>query len=272
MVRTAAFQAANRGSIPRSAAFMKIYLLYILLGLLPSFVWLLFYLRKDSHPESNFSVLKIFVWGMLIAPLAVILQFGLLWLTAPSFKAQSLFATLNQINQGWRGLISLVIFAPLVEEYLKYAIVKAKIAKNSHFDEPLDAMLYLIIGALGFAAVENLIIVLRIPPLPLQQAIETTILRFAGATLLHGLASGIVGYYLAKSFLETQKRFPLIIHGLALAIFFHGVYNYLINLLEKTYAPLVILALIILLASLALFVSAGFQKLKKQLSVCKIIK
>ena len=50
--------------------------IYIIFGLAPSIIWLLFYLRKDSHPESNRMVLKIFFYGMLAALPAVFLEIG----------------------------------------------------------------------------------------------------------------------------------------------------------------------------------------------------
>ncbi len=43
------------------------YPIYIFFGLAPSFIWLLFFLRKDAHPESNPMILKIFFYGMLAA-------------------------------------------------------------------------------------------------------------------------------------------------------------------------------------------------------------
>ncbi|MBU3956286.1 PrsW family intramembrane metalloprotease, partial [bacterium] len=179
------------------------YSFYIILGFLPSSIWLLFYLRKDAHPEPKAQVLRIFVWGMLIAPLAVIFELILFWLTMPTTNLSIIVSVLDKLNDGWRATITLILFAPLVEEYLKYRVVRTEIIKKSHFDEPLDAMLYLIIGALGFAAAENLIIVLKSPLMPLSQAFGTIGFRFLGATLLHALASGIVGYFLAKSFLEN---------------------------------------------------------------------
>lgn len=205
---------------------------------------------------------------MLIAPLAAILEFVLFWLTAPTTNPALLTSFLDKFNDGWRAIIALVLFAPIVEEYLKYRIVRTEIVKNSHFDEPLDAMLYLIIGALGFAAVENLIIVMKSPIMPFAEALGTIGFRFLGATFLHALASGIVGYFLAKSCLETEKRFPLIIQGLALAVIFHGVYNYLISLSDSF--PQVIFIIACLLLTMASFVSYKFKQLKKQLSVCKI--
>jgi RsiW-degrading membrane proteinase PrsW (M82 family) len=244
------------------------YIFYIVLGFLPSLIWLTFYLKKDCHPEPKNQIIQIFIWGMLVAPLAALLELFLFWLTKPSFEINSLVASLNQFHDGWRELIGLVFFAPLVEEYLKYKIVVSKTLKDSDFDEPLDIMLYLIIGALGFAAVENLIVVLKTPLMPIGDVLGIISFRFIGATFLHALASGIVGYYVAKSLLAAKNKSQLILKGLSIAIVFHAAYNYLIGLLEK-YPPASLL-IVLLLTAMALFVSSGFKKLKNQLSVCKI--
>lgn len=244
------------------------YFFYILLGFLPSLIWLLFYLHKDAHPEPKKQVLRIFYWGMLIAPLAVITEFVLFWLTAPTTDLSKIVLLLDKFNDGWRAFLTLVLFAPLVEEYLKYRIVRTEIIKNSHFDEPLDAMLYMIIGALGFASIENLIIVLRSPLMDIGQVFGIIGFRFLGATFLHALSSGIVGYFMAKYFFKGKKRFPLIIQGMAIAVILHGSYNYLITLIGEF--PQVAILIAILLLSMASFVSYKFRQLKKAVAICKL--
>ncbi len=250
------------------------YPFYIALGFLPSLIWLLFYLRKDPHPEPQRQIIKIFLWGILIAPLAAVAELFLLWLTKPLGPQAILGAITNgssllgQYTSGWRAIIGLVFFAPIVEEYFKYRIVKEEISSDPDFDEPLDAMIYLITAGLGFAAAENLLVVLQSPLLPISIALSTISLRFVGATFLHALASGIVGYFWARSLLETEKRSRLIAWGLALAIVFHGSYNYLVSL--KDSLPFTTLLIVPLLIAMALFVSFGFRYLKNKLSVCEI--
>lgn len=249
------------------------HLFYVALGFLPSLIWLLFYLRKDPHPEPQRQIIKIFLWGMLIAPLAAVAELFLLWLTKPLGPQSILGALTNgssllsQYTNGWRAIVGLVLFAPLVEEYLKYRIVKEEILRDPDFDEPLDAMIYLITGGLGFAAAENLLVVLQSPLLPLGAALSTISLRFVGATFLHALASGIVGYFWARSLLETKKRFQLIAQGLVLAIVFHGSYNYFVSL--KDSFPFTTLLIVPLLIAMAFFVSFGFRYLKNKPSVCE---
>jgi len=50
--------------------------LYIFLGLAPSIIWLLFYLRRDVHPEPKSEVIKVFFYGMLVALGAIFLERG----------------------------------------------------------------------------------------------------------------------------------------------------------------------------------------------------
>jgi len=243
-----------------------LYLGYAILGFLPSAIWLLFYLNKDSHPEPKKMVFKVFFWGMLTGPAAIILQLSARWLCGPIGDLSSFFASVGQRDS--RFFLNILLFAPLIEEYLKYYVVKRIILKNPAFDEPLDAMLYLIISALGFAATENLLNIFLASNLTLQLAASQAIARFLSATLLHTLASGILGYFLARSLLNLKKRKSILAAGFILAVAFHSFYNYLAWLLE--YNKLLALALATFLILLIIIVSWQFGRLKKQLSICKI--
>jgi len=227
-----------------------LYLLY-LLGFLPSIIWLLFYLRKDVHPESNQAILKVFFYGMLIAFAAIFLEIG--------FK---------KISSNL--LLYLFVGGALVEEYLKYLVVKLEVLRSSELDEPIDIMLYMIIAGLGFAALENILILINYHPfLQLPKTLEIIILRFLTATFLHALCSGIVGYFLAISFFNLKKQKKFLLMGLGIAIVLHGFYNLSIIKIDdwkKFIFPVIILILI----GAAWFVSLGFKKLKRLKSICKV--
>jgi RsiW-degrading membrane proteinase PrsW (M82 family) len=247
------------------------YIFYISLGLLPSLIWLSFYLRKDKNPEPNSMVIKIFFFGMLMAPLALVLELALIWLLNPTANP---FDALPRMPQSSfiAAILAATLIPALVEEYLKYSVVKFKVLKNSVFDEPTDAMIYCIIAGLGFAAVENLMVVYGISFFNLKEALKTTSLRFLGATLVHALASGAVGYWLARGLLEFKKRKKYILVGLFIAIIFHSCYNLLIlTFFNQTTinGKIFFLSLIVLLlVSAALIISFCFKKLKKQQSIC----
>ena len=244
-----------------------IYLLYIFFGLAPSTIWLLFYLRKDSHPESNQMILKIFFFGMLAAIPAALIEMGIFEtfnkLTPLIFKWMGINFSSNLVT-----ILNIFIGVALVEEILKYLVVKEKVLNNPEFDEPFDAMLYMIIAALGFAAVENVLILFPlVPDFLIGEALTIISFRFVGATFLHALSSGLVGYFLALSFLKTRRRTELILAGLGIAIVLHGFYNFSIMLMKEEVRLIIP---IIILTGLAVVISFGFKKLKKMASVCKI--
>jgi len=233
------------------------YLFYIFFGILPSFIWLLFYLRKDAHPESNRMVLKIFFYGILTALPAILLEMGILNVLKELKLPLVLLTFLN-----------IFIGVALVEELLKYLVVREKVLDHPEFDEPIDVILYMIIAALGFAAVENILILFSLgPTFLLGNVFAISVLRFWGATFLHALCSGTLGYFLALAIFETKKRGMLLMSGMGIATLLHGLYNFSIMELERIFSWLIP---IVILISLAIFLFFAFKRLKKLKSVCKI--
>jgi len=72
------------------------YLFYALLGIVPSIVWLLFYLHKDVNPEPKKTILLVFLGGALMGPVALLLQFSVMALLSPASQWPNLFASLGQ--------------------------------------------------------------------------------------------------------------------------------------------------------------------------------
>ncbi|OGZ18577.1 MAG: hypothetical protein A2175_01880 [Candidatus Nealsonbacteria bacterium RBG_13_42_11] len=233
------------------------YSLYALFGVLPSIIWLMFYLRKDSHPESNRMILKVFFYGMLAALPAIFIEIGALE------KLKELNLSSNLLS-----FLNVFIAVALVEEFLKYLVVREKVLTSSELDEPIDVMLYMIIAALGFAASENILILFSLgSSSALAEIFSVSIFRFVGATFLHTLASGLLGFFLALSIFKTRSRGKIIIAGLISATLLHGFFNFSIIEMKGVFSFL-IPALILL--CLAVFVTFAFRRLKKIKSVCKI--
>jgi RsiW-degrading membrane proteinase PrsW (M82 family) len=239
---------------------------YILLGLAPSIIWLLFYLRKDAHPESNSMVAKTFILGMLLAPLA--LGGELLLSKLIDFSPISLIV--SQETELIVKLFLLQAVSPgIIEEILKFAAVKFKSLKSSEFDEPVDVLIYCIIVGLGFAAVENLLTAFSYPVF--SDAVKNIIFRFWGATLLHAIATGMIGYWLAQAIRRNENRKSLIAVGVLIAIFFHICYNGFITLAEfKNFTLIAVFGVVVLLITGTTILSYQFKRLKKQKSICKI--
>jgi RsiW-degrading membrane proteinase PrsW (M82 family) len=205
-------------------------------------------------------ILIVFFLGMLAAIPAALIEAGGFQLLQNFDIPKILFS-----------ILSIFLLVALIEEISKYLVVKIKVLDHPEFDEPVDVMLYMIIAALGFGAVENILILSPISSGSLQfQFFETLTIsafRFIGATFLHALSSATLGYFLALSFFKTKERVKLLISGFLIAIILHGFYNFSIM---EIGGNLRFLLPAIILISLAIFVSLGFKRLKKLTSVCKI--
>ncbi len=237
-------------------------ILYIIFGVLPSLIWLFYYLKQDLHPEPKKMIIKIFLCGVLV--------------TIPVFFIQvALYQLLTQIqfiipSQLIFNILKWFFIIALTEEFFKYFVVKSIVLKSYELDEPLDIMLYMIISALGFAALENILYLFSpVGSLSFDEIIRTTItvsfIRFIGATFLHTLCSGILGYFLAVSFFKNKKIMALT--GISLAVFLHGLYNFSIMTLESPFNFLIPIAIIV---TMALFLIFDFNRIKKLKSVSLI--
>jgi len=135
----------------------------------------------------------------------------------------------------------------IIEELAKFFSAYFILKRNKHFDEAIDAMIYLIVLALGFGLVENILTVSQkiVGGNLLSLVIQNIALRFVGANLLHALASGVIGFFWALSLLKNKK--PYLYWGLTLGIVLHFFFNLVTIKFGGTAVFLVSLALIALL-------------------------
>lgn len=238
------------------------YFLYLIFAILPSLIWLSFYLRQDKRPEPKRMVIKIFILGMIVAFPAIF------------FEKIAIYPynILERFNHFLAFTFYIFIGIAFVEEFFKYLVLRLYVLKNPEFDEPFDALLYLIIAALGFSALENLLLFFQssspgLNALPsFQEMVFTSLIRCLTATFLHALCAGILGYFIALSFYKTGQRTKLTISGLALVTLLHGFYNFSIMNLEGN---LKYLGIVVLLISMASLLGALILKIKKLPSICK---
>lgn len=241
-------------------------ILYICFGLLPSLFWLLYYLRKDLHPEPKKIILKVYFYGILITIPVFCLQIWLAGLLG-NLQSSGIFSQYPIVID----ILKWFFVIALTEEVLKYIGLRFAVLKNGVLDEPLDVMLYMVIVATGFAGLENILYLFPSNGLPFDIAIKNALtistIRFVGATLLHTLCSAVLGYFLALSFLRTKQKTLLTITGIVLATTLHGLFNFSIITLESP-ANMIVPSIIII--GLTIFVMHAFSELKKLKSICKV--
>lgn len=180
-------------------------------GFLPSLIWLWFWLREDDvHPEPKAMLALVFLLGMGTVVLVLPIQQFVAGLTA---DPQS----------------RLVLWA-LAEEAIKYFAVLLIIGGNRAANEPIDWPIYLITAALGFATLENALFIAK--PLALSGATVSLLtghLRFLGSTLLHTVASGVIGIAMGVSFhMGGLRRVFFLFLGSAAAVALHTAFNFFI--------------------------------------------
>jgi RsiW-degrading membrane proteinase PrsW (M82 family) len=201
-----------------------IYLIFF--SLAPGLIWLFYFLRKDIHPESNKMILKIFLLGMLSAPIAAILE-CLPITPGDSGKLNCLLLNLFSkiFAHPWDTFFYCLLGVAFIEEFIKYLVVKIKVLRHQELDEPVDILLYMIISALGFATLENILIFFS--PDVFQYTAEETLLlsifRFATATFLHALCSATIGFFMAMSFCQAKNKKLLFSPVFSIAVLLHAL-------------------------------------------------
>jgi RsiW-degrading membrane proteinase PrsW (M82 family) len=228
------------------------YPLVIGLGLLPSLLWLVYWLRKDCHPEPKVLITKTLLLGIILSPLAIAAQFLFGDLLASAFGMDPSIIMDSPVFYLW---------AALVEEAVKYLAVYAIVLRSPEFDEPVDAMVYMLTAAMGFAAMENILIFSKIIPDGLAATVGILGLRFAGATLTHALSSALLGYFIALGWFYLPHRKALFALGLAMATLFHWVFNLFISQMQESVS---LLFSTLLLMIMAFLISALFDKIKER--------
>jgi len=226
---------------------------YVILGgILPVLVWLWFWLREDkNNPEPRRYIFLAFIFGMISA---------LLVLPVEEFLSK----LLPEI-----GVLPVVVFA-FAEEIFKYFSAYFSSLRKRYMDEPIDAIIYMIVIALGFAALENtlfLIHSLKTTGGNISQAFLVGNMRFIGATLLHTVSSGIIGFFVALSFYKKKilkKRY--LFAGVVLSVMLHTFFNFFIieNSGSRTF---ITFAIIWSVTILLIFLFEVVKKIKKNKNI-----
>jgi len=201
-------------------------------------------------------VVKIFIYGMAITLPVAMIEWGFIKL----LKNLDLSSVMTMA-------IYFLVGVAFVEEFAKYLVIKFRVLRDPEFDEPVDAMIYMIIVGLGFAAIENILILFLLKePYLLEKTALALSGRFIGATFLHALCSANIGFFLALSLFKTKKRLRLLLSGLIISTILHGLFNIAIKIEGWQGLTIVITILI----GLFLLVLYEFKKVKKLSSVCRV--
>lgn len=203
-------------------------LFYFFLAFFLPFIWILYFAHKDKNPEPKKWLFLAFLLGIFSAFLSYYCQKLLFqFMDSKSFTA--------------------ILLSVISEEFFKFIVIWVFIYPQKVFDELIDAMIYMMFSALGFAFTENLAFLLR--GLDGIEIILILFFRFLGANLLHILASCLVGYgYALWKKTKNYLVFPIFF---LLSVGLHFLYNYfIINLNFFLVLPILWTALLVVLSEL----------------------
>ena len=185
-------------------------LLVAIIAFTPGLIWLWYFYRRDTcSKEPKAMVLRTFLFGMAsTAPAAIVEMFFGNYLVTPFILA--------------------VVIAPVVEETVKFSVVRFTVFDQKTFDQIIHGIMYGVAAALGFASVENGIYVVRALGISSTAAIGTFAFRALTSVPAHALISGTWGYALGVAKLGNPKMRGIIIgSGLIIAFLLHGFFNLL---------------------------------------------
>ncbi len=228
-------------------------------GILPSLVWLWFWLKQDSKsPEPTGLIALSFFVGMAIVYFVLPLQKLVLSNIVSIVDMVNAVASKISLTAPSEEVIRTTLWA-FIEEFAKYATVFFIAFKSRFFDEPMDAVIYIITAALGFSAMENTLYIFK--DLATSGAFEVFgngNMRFLGATIVHIVSSAFIGLAIAFSFYAPKYiKFISVILGISTATLLHAYFNLSIMVSDGTVKTLLVFsqfwgAIIVIIILLAL--------------------
>lgn len=183
--------------------------LYSLLGLAmaPPLALAFYVFYRDKHEKEPFRLL---FFSFLLGALSAIPVLLTNWATGGFASAERTDSTSIFLNA--------FIYAALIEEFWKFAVLMGYAYPKREFDEPYDGIVYAVMVSMGFATLENVLYVL-------QSGAEVGLARAVTAIPAHGLFGALMGYFVGLAKFRGNKT-ALTLTGLAVAWLFHGFYDW----------------------------------------------
>ena len=183
----------------------------LIAALAPGLFWLWFFLRYDRyHPAPRRLIALTFFLGVLVTlPIGVVQVIVL--------KRENL----PQLNDLAVVAITMLLVVGPVEEFGKFAVVRAVSYRWARFEEPMDGLVFAAAASLGFATLENFLYAWNF-------GAAVMVVRGPISTVAHVIFSSFWGYALGARSSDGDRSAPSVLVGLILAAIFHGAFNLLV--------------------------------------------
>lgn len=157
--------------------------------------------------------------------------------------------------------ISVVIIAPIIEEFTKPLALRHKLVKK-RITEYEDGLIYGAVAGLGFSATENLFYGFHFLSEGVFLFLIFMSLRSIGGCLLHASATSLTGYGYGKMIMKQTSVLRVIPYFL-FAIGVHSLYNFLVSYQIQGVAIGLFVALVFVILTIS-FIRKKIKKLDRQ--------
>ena len=162
---------------------------------------------KDKHEREPIGLLlTAFLFGAIAVVVTLVVSMGV-----------NSMISINEQDLTEQAVHAFLIVA-LVEEFSKFIFVRGILYRNSNFNEPFDGIVYSVMVGMGFATLENIMLVS-------QGGFGVGLLRMFTAVPAHAGFAILMGYFLGKAKFEHRKGYYSL-YALGVATLFHGAYDY----------------------------------------------
>ena len=157
-------------------------------------------------------------------PVGLILR-GLLAGGIILFPAAIIETLLSRLQTGWSTMPSALytgfVVAGFTEELFKFLMVSLLFLRNRNFNERYDGIVYAVAISLGFAAVENVMYVLK-------GGMQVGIIRAFTAVPAHAFFGIVMGYYFGLARFVPGARSANLSKAFVIPWLLHGLYDFLL--------------------------------------------
>lgn len=186
------------------------------LSFAPPLLWLWYFYRQDRREREPLGfVAKLFFLGLASVAPAVLLTLAIqhqveYWMPYGPVRVLLGYAAVG-----------------VVEEICKFLCVAPAVWRSKHFNEPMDGIVYMVTGALGFSALENVFYLTdELGKHGLSAMILLAAVRAVVSCFAHASFGAIAGYWLGRAKFARRGRGRLIGWGLFLAALMHAAFNF----------------------------------------------
>ena len=199
-------------------------------AMVPGLILIWFLHTRPDFPQPRTILWATFGLGILVTLPVIIL----------GFPVSILYPLIDGLT-GSRPLVVLIqafLGAAILQESFKYLVLANYSCQRKRLAEPFDGVVYGVVASLGFAMLENIAYVVEGDSLGAA-------VRGLTSVPVHGALGAIMGYYIAQSLFDPERRRRHVRLAWIVPVILHGLYDFPLLLGTLWLLPITFIVLVI---------------------------